>query len=98
MASYGTFKTAEPQKEPLPHKLCLDERKKLTVSGVNEVLSFDGDSVILKTVKGILAVHGENMKLRALAPDAGKIEVDGEIASLTYTALREGGFLRRLFG
>lgn len=98
MATYGTVRLGEPQKETIPHRLTLDERKKLTVSGVTEVLSLDSDSVILKTVKGALAVHGEGLKLRALTPDAGQLEIDGEISALSYTALREGGFWRRLFG
>lgn len=98
MATYGAMRLSEPQKESLPHKLTLDERRKLTVSGVTEVLSFDSDSVFLKTVKGVLCVRGEALKLRALTPDAGQIEVDGEISALNYTALREGGFFRRLFG
>lgn len=98
MATYGSMRLNEPQKESMPHKLILDERKKLTVSGVSEVISFDSESVILKTVKGVLAVQGEELKMRALTPDAGKIEVDGSITAMTYTQLREGGFLRRLFG
>ena len=98
MATYGAMRLSEPQKESLPHRLTLDERETLTVSGVTEVISFDADSVILKTVKGLLSVRGTELKLRALTPDAGKIEVDGEISALSYSALREGGFLRRLFG
>lgn len=98
MATYGAVRLTEPQKENLPHKLTLDERRKLTVSGVTEVLSFDSDSVILKTVKGALSIHGEDLKLRALTPDAGQLEIIGTISALSYTALREGGFLRRLFG
>lgn len=98
MATYGAMRLSEPQKETLPHRLTLDERETLTVSGVTEVISFDADSVILKTVKGLLSVRGAELKLRALTPDAGKIEVDGEISALSYSTLREGGFLHRLFG
>lgn len=95
----ATYQTAhEQQNSSLPHRLTLDERKKLTVSGVTEVLSFDSDSVLLKTVKGLLSVHGEELKLHALSPDAGAVEVSGQIDQLNYTTLREGGFLRRLFG
>lgn len=98
MATYQTVRTGEMQKESLPHRLTLDERRKLTVSGVTEVLSFDSDSVLLKTVKGLLSVHGQELKLHALTPDAGAVEVSGQIDAMTYTTLREGGFLRRLFG
>ena len=36
------------------HNIILENRKKLVVSGVTEVLSFEEDSVELKTVKGNL--------------------------------------------
>lgn len=98
MAAYGTAHTAGGPREEPPHRLSLDERKKLTVSGVTEVICFDSDSVVLKTVKGVLAVRGDGLKLRALTPDAGSVEVEGSVDALTYTQLREGGFLRRLFG
>ena len=88
----------QTQKVQIPHKLTLDERRKLTVSGVTEVLCFESDVVVLKTVKGTLTVRGEELKLRALTPDAGKIEVDGTIDAFDYTPIREGGFFRRLFG
>lgn len=35
-----------------PHKLSLDERKKLTVSGVAEVVSFEENAVVLRTSRG----------------------------------------------
>lgn len=97
MTAYKTANTVG-QQETQPHRLALDERKKLTVSGVTEVVCFDSDSVILKTVKGVLSVRGEGLKLRALTPSAGNVEIEGSIDSIAYTQLREGGFFRRLFG
>lgn len=97
MATFGAMQE-QTQKVQIPHKLTLDERRKLTVSGVTEVLCFESDVVVLKTVKGTLTVRGEELKLRALTPDAGKIEVDGTIDAFDYAPIREGGFFRRLFG
>lgn len=95
MPNYTEMQT---QRVQIPHRLTLDERNKLTVSGVTEVLCFESDTVILKTVKGALTVRGEGLKLLALTPDSGKIEVDGKIDAIDYAPLREGGFFRRLFG
>lgn len=81
----------------LPHRLVLDERRALTVTGVTEVLRFDERSVALKTVKGLLLLRGEGMQLKQLAPDSGQISVQGQISGLSYEELR-GGFLRRMFG
>lgn len=87
-------KPAQPQ---LPHKLILDERHALTVTGVTEVLRFDERGVALKTVKGLLLLRGEGLQLRQLAPENGQVMVQGQLTALSYEELR-GGFLRRLFG
>ena len=82
-----------------PHTLSLSERKKLTLNGVLEVISFDEQTVVLKTPLGNLVVQGENLQLKQLNPDGGNVAVDGEVFSLTYEQLRNsGGWLNRLFG
>ena len=83
----------------LPHKLTLNERKNLTVSGVTEVVSFDEGAVILKTGLGTLVVQGKDLKLKTLSLDGGQVAVDGQVSALIYEETRPGGgVLRRLFG
>lgn len=83
----------------LPHKLILNERKSLTMTGVTEVVSFEEDGVILKTALGTLVIHGRGLKLRTLSPDGGQVEVNGTVTALSYEEPRQsGGVLRRLFG
>ena len=83
----------------LPHKLTLNERKNLTMTGVTEVVSFDDTAVILKTALGTLVVQGKDLKLKTLSLDGGQVAVDGEISALIYEESKpSGGVLRRLFG
>lgn len=89
----------QPQKQELPHLLTLDNRKKLTISGVTEVESFDDTSVILHTVCGVLMIRGENLQLKTLSIDGGQVVVMGTVISLAYEQPRPtGGFFARLFG
>lgn len=82
-----------------PHTLSLSERKKLTLTGVQEVVSFDEQAVVLKTPLGNLVVQGDGLQLKQLIPEGGNVAVEGEISSLTYEQLRHsGGWLNRLFG
>lgn len=82
-----------------PHKLSLDERKKLTVSGVGEVVSFEENAVVLRTSRGTLLVRGQDLHLKALSLDGGQVAVDGTVTALIYEEpRREGGFFSRLFG
>ena len=81
-----------------PHKLTLNDRKGLTMTGVTEVLSFDEDSVILQTGLGTLAVHGQDLQLKNLSLEGGQVAVEGTVTALIYQETRQSqGFLSRLF-
>lgn len=83
--------------ERMPHGLRLDERKKLTMTGVQEVVSFEEDGVVLKTGLGTLMIHGQGLKLKTLSPDGGQVEVAGTVSALIYEEPRpQGGWVRRL--
>lgn len=85
--------------EQMPHKLNLNERQQLTMTGVAEVVSFDEHTVILQTSLGLLIVQGEGLQLKTLSLEGGQVAVDGHITALTYEEPRQtGSWRRRLFG
>jgi len=82
----------------LPHKLTLNERKALTMTGATEVVSFDENAVVLRTGLGTLMIQGKELKLKTLSLDGGQVAVDGHITALIYEEPRDpGGMLRKLF-
>ena len=86
-------------KMSLPHSLVLDERERLSISGVSDVTSFDESAVIAETSLGVLVVRGEGLHIERLSLDTGELVLEGEVASLEYEQPRAGGgLLRRLFG
>ena len=81
----------------LPHKLTLNERSVLSMTGVTEVVSFDEESVVLHTALGTLEVLGQNLKLKNLSPEGGQVRIDGQVSALYYEDSREKtGFWGRL--
>lgn len=80
-----------------PHKLTLNERKSLTMTGVAEVVSFDETAVELQTSLGTLVVQGQGLKLKTLTPEGGQMTVEGQISALSYEESRDGGFWQRLW-
>ena len=87
------------EQSALPHKLVLNERKLLTVTGVTEVVSFDDTAVIAQTELGTLTVQGKDLQLKTLLPEGGQVTVEGTITSLVYEEPRPAGSLwRRLLG
>ncbi len=83
----------------LPHKLTLQERSSLTMTGVTEVVSFDDSAVVLRTELGTLVVQGKDLQLKTLSTDGGQVAVAGKVSALIYEEPRADGSLwRRLFG
>ena len=82
--------------EHLPHKLQLNERKSLIMTGVTEVVSFDETAVVLQTSLGLLIVQGQQLSLKNLSLDGGQVAVEGSISALAYEEPRQSGW-RRLF-
>ena len=87
------------QKAGLPHKLILNERNALSITGVTEVVSFDENAIVLKTSLGDLIVQGRDLHLKTLSLDGGQVAVDGVVTALSYEEPRQrGSWASRLFG
>lgn len=82
--------------------LVLENREKLSISGVLDVLSFDDQIVILETELGLLTVKGENLRINKLSLDTSEVIIDGEIYNLGYSEKEldkknGGGLLGKIF-
>ena len=56
----------------------LENREKLSISGVNDVLSFDDQIVILETQLGLLTIKGENLRINKLSIDSEEVVIEGQ--------------------
>ena len=83
--------------DQFPHKLTLNERKSLTMTGVTEVLRFEETAVVLRTTLGLLTVQGQDLKLKTLSLEGGQVAVDGQIFALVYEEPREDSLWQRLW-
>ena len=84
---------------PAPHHVVIEERRSLTVSGVEDVERFDENTIVLSTSKGAMVVSGENLHIEKLSLDGGDLKVEGDIDSISYEdngPAVKGGFLSRL--
>ncbi len=81
--------------------LILENRGKLSISGVLDVLSFDDQVVILETELGLLTVKGENIRINKLSIDTSEVIVEGDISSLIYsdkeTEKTKSNFMSKIF-
>ncbi|HHU73376.1 MAG TPA: sporulation protein YabP [Clostridiales bacterium] len=67
------------------HKLNIIGRKSALITGVNDVLSFDANEVLLQTEQGILMIRGNELHVNRLTLEKGEVDIDGRIDSLTYS-------------
>ena len=65
--------------------LFLENREKLNVTGVLDVLSFDDQIIIAETDLGLLTIKGENLKINKLSIDTSEVIVEGDISGLNYS-------------
>lgn len=81
-----------------PHNVIMEERCRLSVSGVEDVESFDENEMIIYTTKGTLIVRGTGLHVGKLSLDVGELTVEGLIDELLYEELKQtGGFWSRMF-
>ena len=83
----------------MPHNVIMEERKKLSVSGVLDIDSFDEQTIIAITEQGELTIRGSYLHITRLSLEQRELMVEGEISSLTYTDIRPQakGFFAKVF-
>lgn len=81
----------------VPHQLILQDRKRMELSGVIDVENFDETTINCRTSLGRLTVCGNHLHVHRLDLDGTALSIEGSIDSVTYTDVRKGGLLGRLF-
>lgn len=85
-----------------PQNVTIESREKVQITGVQNVVSFDDESVILETALGLLTIKGQELHINKLNLDEGNVSIDGEFISLVYSdkgniMSKSNGFLSRMF-
>lgn len=69
------------------HTMKLSSRRNMELTGVNNVINFDEEKIILQTAEGYLYVLGQELHITALNLEEGKVALEGNVDSLEYKAL-----------
>lgn len=70
--------------QPSAHSLTIEGRRRMRITGVLDVESFQEDEMTVITQAGALTVWGEGLKLGKLNPEDGQVLLEGNIASIEY--------------
>ena len=65
--------------------MMMEEREKLQIGGVLEVISFDEEGVMMETTCGLLVLKGAELHIGKLDLEEGEVTVNGTIDSIDYS-------------
>lgn len=96
-----TFEDRNTLKTEIIQNLILENREKLNISGVIDVLSFDDQVVMVETELGLLTVKGEKLRINKLSIDTSEVIIEGDISYLAYSEKEreqnKTSFISRIF-
>lgn len=92
----------EERSAGMSHKVLLDHRKKGSITGVKDVISFEPKEILLETTLGYLTIKGQDLKVTRLSVEKGEVDLMGQVDCMAYTeatsyAKKTEGFLTRMF-
>lgn len=84
------------------HKLSMDNRKRLTLTGIKDVVSFDLTRVLLESTLGMIHIKGSDIKVTRLSLEKGEVDIEGTVDSIVYSDVKDYGekgksILKRMF-
>ena len=80
-----------------PHTLMLDNRKKLVITGAEDVNGFNEDAVAVKTTDGTLIIKGSGLHIDKLNLDSGDVSIEGRVDAMQYIGNGSKSKLSKLF-
>ncbi len=82
----------------LKNVIRLENREKLNVTGVLDVVRFDEFEILCECEKGVLSIKGDNLHISKIELEKGELTVDGLITSLSFEDKAvKGSFFKSLF-
>lgn len=80
------------------HKVELDHLHSMNVTGVVDVPTFTDKLVIAKLANETLQIVGQNLSVKTLDIESGRLQLNGQVNSLKYTATATPtSFMKRIF-
>lgn len=87
---------------PRTHKLSMDNRKQMNLTGIKDVVAFDLNQVLLESNLGMVHIKGNDLKVTKLTIEKGEVNISGKIDSIVYSDVKDYGeksksILKRMF-
>lgn len=80
--------------------IIMENREKISITGVIDIHSFDDELVLAQTELGILTIKGDDLKMNKLNMDSNELIVEGQIIAIAYSDVnnsKKSGFMNKIF-
>ena len=67
------------------HNIIIENRKRIVISGIKDVESFNENEIIMLTHSGGLKLKGSGFEIGKVSTDSGEAEITGEVMSMHYS-------------
>ena len=82
----------------LNSNIIIENRKKLTLSGVKDVVGFDEETIALDTVLGRVTIKGNKLRIQNFNTENGDLTADGKINAVVYMSdQKNNSLINKLF-
>ncbi len=89
----------QEQSRSLPaHKLVMQNRETVELTGITDVASFDDTIIELETVEGAVRFVGEGLHVKSLILEKGEVEIMGRIQEIVYHESGKEKTMRGMLG
>ena len=68
----------------IKHDAIIKSRKRLEMTGINDVSSYDENEIVVQTDGTGLSIEGENLKIEKFDSEKGELVVNGLIGGIFY--------------
>jgi len=65
--------------------IILEDRQKLSISGVEHVVSFNDNTISISTTKGGMTIKGEALNISKLNLEDGNVTIEGTVNGIMYS-------------
>ena len=80
------------------HNVIMENREKISISGVKKTENFDDKIIVLDTQMGQMTIKGDNLHISKMDIDTGNLSVTGNIYGLIYNETHNSNsFIKRIF-
>ena len=83
-----------------PHRLNMEDRKRIDFTGITDVVSFDPVKVVLESDYGHITIKEEGLHVIRLSVEKGELDLDGRVDSVCYSEAgmknKQDSFMSRL--